>query len=100
MDMQMFVPAYHQDGDHLDMPFGQWPVEIAFFPYKDAQLTQDNDLAVARVYPTETAKLEQVVGQGLHPRTSTTNYFPRVSIIGYPGQWLPGDGPYDVARQR
>jgi hypothetical protein len=105
-DMLMFVPAYRQlqDGS-LDVPLEKWPVYAAFLPYEGAEQTQDDDIAVARVYAKPEAAgqmptLEQLVGSGLQPRVTEDGYFPSVEIIGYPAQWMIGDKPYEVAEQR
>jgi V8-like Glu-specific endopeptidase len=106
-DMAMFVPAYRQGEDgSLDIPFEKWPIQQGYFPYEGAERTIDDDIAVARVYsepgnigPDKT--LEEVVGNGFLPRVyAGGNDFPMVKIIGYPGQWMLGDEPYDRAEQR
>jgi hypothetical protein len=102
-DMLMFVPAYREtDAGDLTFPLGKWPVQRTFLPYEGAEQKNEDDLAVARVYRDERgAALQAIVGDSFAPQvTSDTAQFPDIQIIGYPGTWLPGDGPYDRAAQR
>lgn len=104
-NMLMFVPAYNGTG-RLKTPLGKWPIRRVFIPYQRAGVVSVDDIAVAQVF-SKTAPIgpgvtiESMVGGGLQPRTSETeNFEPAVKIIGYPGVWYAGDGPYEGEQRR
>lgn len=97
-DMLMFVPAF--DG-RAPVPLEKWPIRRAFIPAENAGDSPETDIAVASVYPLPSGKtLEAEVGDAFRPHVSTTELFPLVKDIGYPGTWIPGDDPYLFAQQR
>ncbi|MGC1546918.1 MAG: hypothetical protein WA777_00155, partial [Rhodanobacter sp.] len=94
--MLMFVPAYKGDvPESQRAPLGKWVVKRSFIPHYNAHNDED-DVAVARVYPVEekgtTLLLQDVVGDGLVPRLNEIGEaFPLVDVYGYPGTGVTND---------
>ncbi|GLQ47959.1 hypothetical protein GCM10007862_30100 [Dyella lipolytica] len=106
-EMMVFVPAYNGAAEGAGRaPYGKWPVKQAFIPYLSAgEHEVDNDVAVLSIYPSMpftkgSYPIEQVVGGGLAPLMTDSGDFKAVEVIGYPGAWIPGDGPYNGEQRR
>lgn len=100
-EMMLFIPAYNgQAVGNARAPLGKWPVRQVFIPYQRAGVVTGDDVAVGRLYAKVAPvgpglTVEEAVGGGFIPRiTESGDITPRVSVLGYPAAWLPGDGPY------
>lgn|GEM_PF-2183299 len=109
----LFVPALSPPavaGDAVGTPLGRWPVQQMFVPWLGVAQQVGQEIGVARValQPQGTAgcqaaggcTLQSVLGAVLEPHISTTALPERLTVIGYPGVWQAGDGPYALATMR
>lgn len=105
-EMMVFVPAYNGSASGGERaPYGKWPVKQAFIPHLNADSTRGDDIAVLSVYVRTTPvglsrTIEEVVGGGFEPLMTEDGSFESVQLVGYPGNWVPGDGPYDGEQRR